>query len=142
MRASRNGRGKAYCPSVHDPTVIRRNSRRETREPVKNIVLRRLENFRGGAKQGIVVFFESEESKSVSPTTAAGGGSRPVRRPTGIGGRRARFSESDGRRGREPTVEAETVRLTSLFSCASADLNVRLIHSFTSKLSSENAATS
>lgn len=33
-------------------------------------------------------------------------------------------------------------RLTSLFSCASADLNVRLIHSFTSKLSSENAETS
>lgn len=33
-------------------------------------------------------------------------------------------------------------RLTSLFSCASADLKVRLIHPFTSKLSSENAETS
>lgn len=37
---------------------------------------------------------------------------------------------------------AYSTRLTSLFSCASADLNVLLIQSLTSKVSSENADTS
>lgn len=65
----------------------------------------------------------------------------PVWRPTGIAMTDVTRIRKGASRRREPR-ENDGPRLTSLFSCASADLKVRLIHSFTSKMSSENAETS
>lgn len=114
--------------------MSRRNFRREIREPTKISSSGGLKTLATVRKSGPV--FEGD--RSVPPTTVADGWKPSVRPPTGVAAaiRRATGTETRRRRGWWP------VRLTSLFSCASADLNVRLIHSFTSKLSSENAATS
>ncbi|EZA53205.1 hypothetical protein X777_06284 [Ooceraea biroi] len=71
--------------------------------------------------------------RAVEAASLAADGHRGDERATRF--REARRRDVDGR-------SPEMAGLTSLFSCASADLNVRLIHSFTSKLSSENAETS